>query len=308
MKSVIKGIIQLCVVVLVAYAAGEIIPKQQSRKWRHLVQAVAFGLAYAVGNKFFSDEKKKKGRKGTMSSATPEQDNAEQGQESEERCETIKIKCEKCLCEFEPNGKQEMRFCPHCGCPIDDGSSDSSIVKLGPPVLEKKTLAMKILSRIFDIHGRANRLEFWLTVIISAIIVTSIFLIAAYHDSNNLFSDHKNFENLSLFLLFFFIAATIPVSIRRLHDVGMSGWWYPLILFFLRDDDESEKRSNRYGPPPVGKDSFDYSSILGLLESFGISGAPGKILAGIIFMTGCIVALIFCLAIVIRIYLWTCHK
>ncbi|MBP3669670.1 MAG: DUF805 domain-containing protein [Bacteroides sp.] len=52
---------------------------------------------------------------------------------------------------------------------------------------------------------------------------------------------------------------SIAVGIRRLHDIGKSGWWYLLILlplvnlvliyFFILDSQPGE---NQYGPNPKG--------------------------------------------------------
>lgn len=65
---------------------------------------------------------------------------------------------------------------------------------------------------------------------------------------------------LSLLGFFYGLAAVIPglaVSVRRLHDIGKSGWWMLLafvpvlgllLLFFFALD--SEPGLNRYGPSP----------------------------------------------------------
>ena len=53
---------------------------------------------------------------------------------------------------------------------------------------------------------------------------------------------------------------SIAVSIRRLHDIGKSGWWLLIafipcigafvLLYFLIQD--SQQESNQYGPNPKG--------------------------------------------------------
>jgi uncharacterized membrane protein YhaH (DUF805 family) len=52
------------------------------------------------------------------------------------------------------------------------------------------------------------------------------------------------------------------VAVRRLHDVGKSGWWFLLVLvplvgalvliffFYIKD---SEPGANQYGPNPKGE-------------------------------------------------------
>ncbi len=61
--------------------------------------------------------------------------------------------------------------------------------------------------------------------------------------------------------LAFSLATLLPglaVSVRRLHDIGRSGWWYLLILVPLAGalvllwwwTRPSEPGANRFGPPP----------------------------------------------------------
>ena len=56
-----------------------------------------------------------------------------------------------------------------------------------------------------------------------------------------------------------FLLPSISVGVRRLHDVGKSGWWYllvfvpianlVLIYFYILD---SQAGTNEYGPNPKG--------------------------------------------------------
>ena len=56
-----------------------------------------------------------------------------------------------------------------------------------------------------------------------------------------------------------FLLPSIAVGVRRLHDVGKSGWWYllvfvpianlVLIYFYILD---SQAGTNEYGPNPKG--------------------------------------------------------
>lgn len=55
----------------------------------------------------------------------------------------------------------------------------------------------------------------------------------------------------SMLYLFGILIPSIAVSIRRMHDVGVSGWYilvpiYSFILAFT----EGEKGENKYGPDP----------------------------------------------------------
>lgn len=59
---------------------------------------------------------------------------------------------------------------------------------------------------------------------------------------------------------------TVCVGIRRLHDIGMSGWYYlvsfiPLvgaILMIVWGVRDSQPGSNQYGPNPKGIDGGMY--------------------------------------------------
>lgn len=64
---------------------------------------------------------------------------------------------------------------------------------------------------------------------------------------------------LSLLFSLAMIVPSIAVSIRRLHDINKSGWWYliglipivglVLIAFYVMDSQVGE---NQYGPNPKG--------------------------------------------------------
>ena len=85
-------------------------------------------------------------------------------------------------------------------------------------------------------EGRARRKEYWYFVLFSFIIN---FLLALF------------FAPLSLISQLTLLLPNIAVSVRRMHDVGKSGWYilipvYNLILFFTNGDDGQ----NDYGSDP----------------------------------------------------------
>tara|TARA_B100000579_G_C22456381_1_gene676795 strand:- start:87 stop:509 length:423 start_codon:yes stop_codon:yes gene_type:complete len=115
------------------------------------------------------------------------------------------------------------------------------------------TFTKLYLKNIFDFKGRASRWEYWGGNFLggSLIVFISVFFYA--------------FTNSSLFdfiigILFLYLGfAGFSCSIRRLHDVGKSGWnifWViiPLIgalyLLFL-DVQPSEQKNNRWGEVPI---------------------------------------------------------
>ena len=72
------------------------------------------------------------------------------------------------------------------------------------------------ISRFFDIHGRTSRYEFWAFQFVSLL----IFILAAL--CGFLVSSYKII--FEIFALYFIVPAT-ATGIRRLHDVGLCGWW-----------------------------------------------------------------------------------
>lgn len=92
--------------------------------------------------------------------------------------------------------------------------------------------------------GRACRSEYWYWVLFNFLV--GIFL--------------GWIPYLGTILSILFILPSIAVSVRRLHDIGKSGWWYllsiiPIIgwvamIYFCVLD--SQPGVNQYGPNPKG--------------------------------------------------------
>lgn len=94
-----------------------------------------------------------------------------------------------------------------------------------------------------EFEGRARRKEYWIFVLIN--LVVSVIL-------SNVFSLLGTLFSLAIFL------PSIAVGVRRLHDIGRTGWWLligfipligliVLIYFFVQD---SEPGANQYGANP----------------------------------------------------------
>ena len=110
---------------------------------------------------------------------------------------------------------------------------------------------LKCLRQYADFKGRARRKEYWMFLLFDAIFA----IVAGGIDYVAGTSSHGVFYGL--FILGTFIPST-AVAVRRLHDIGKSGWMYlvvliPLIgaiwllILFVRDSQEGE---NQYGPNP----------------------------------------------------------
>jgi uncharacterized membrane protein YhaH (DUF805 family) len=114
----------------------------------------------------------------------------------------------------------------------------------------------KVLSQYADFKGRARRKEYWMFVLFNM-----IFLIAAIALDNLLGTKFSPEMPLGYLYMLYVLAVFVPslaVAVRRLHDIGKSGWWYfislvPLIggiwlLVLLVTDSEAE--DNKWGPNP----------------------------------------------------------
>lgn len=116
---------------------------------------------------------------------------------------------------------------------------------------------LKVLRQYADFSGRARRKEYWMAVLVNFLLIFIISLIDV------LFSVYPS---LSLLYWFFTFIPFITVTVRRLHDVGKSGWWYlivfvPIIgviwlLVLLATD--SMPGENQWGPSPkYGETAFN---------------------------------------------------
>lgn len=118
------------------------------------------------------------------------------------------------------------------------------------------------LKKFADFEGRARRKEYWMFVLFSIIVSIPLSIIDAM-----LFNTAEG--GVGIFGLIFQLAILVPsiaVAIRRMHDVGKSGWhilipFYNLYLAVT----EGDRGPNQYGPDPknphddinaIGKDEL----------------------------------------------------
>jgi uncharacterized membrane protein YhaH (DUF805 family) len=124
-------------------------------------------------------------------------------------------------------------------------------------------------SKYATFRGRASRSEFWYWILFYVIvgivlnIVDSLFgwqiTTATNTDTGNTVAVAYNAGWLSSIWGLIVLLPTLAVTVRRLHDVGKSGWWWwlnliccigPLILIFAFYIKEGDAGDNNYGPPP----------------------------------------------------------
>lgn len=115
---------------------------------------------------------------------------------------------------------------------------------------------LKVLRQYVDFKGRARRAEYWNFVLINVIISIALTLIDIYALGIDPFAGEtgilSNLYSLAVFL------PSLSVLVRRLHDVGKSGWFFLIVLIpfigaiwllilFFRDGEQGE---NKWGPNP----------------------------------------------------------
>lgn len=123
----------------------------------------------------------------------------------------------------------------------------------------------RCLSKYADGHGRARRREYWYFLLFQALIlavplVVCIALAGAGGDapSDTVTLTTGLFALLAAGVYLFFLIPGICVSIRRFHDVGLTGWLILLglipyiggLITFVITLLPSEARANKHGPVP----------------------------------------------------------
>ncbi len=126
---------------------------------------------------------------------------------------------------------------------------------------------VRCLRRYVDFRGRSTRTEYWMfsliNFLISAVMLIPVLLVMRgwsgtfdqqFVGAFNTASTPVNIYGLATFI------PGIAVQVRRLHDVGKSGWWYfialiPLagaIVLLIFNCTDSEPGPNKWGDNQKG--------------------------------------------------------
>jgi uncharacterized membrane protein YhaH (DUF805 family) len=139
------------------------------------------------------------------------------------------------------------------------------------------------LLRYFEVWGRTSRRQYWTyQLVMIAAIVAAVFADVGAIRSG---LEHTHIGLIVTFVTIIHCVPSITATVRRLHDIGRSGWWYLLcfvplgglvVLYwtFVRGD----TGDNAYGPPPdeggaMVDDGFGYMPPAGRVVRMG-SAAP----------------------------------
>ena len=96
--------------------------------------------------------------------------------------------------------------------------------------------------RYAEFTGRSRRMEYWMFTLFNTIVIVALaFLLIGAGGFANLDDPNADpmamgalFGGMGLIVLIYILAVLIPsiaVTVRRLHDRDMSGWWY--LAFFV---------------------------------------------------------------------------
>ena len=120
---------------------------------------------------------------------------------------------------------------------------------------------MAVLKKYAVFNGRARRKEYWWFALINVVIVlvlSALSRLGAGTDSNSVSPVSTAFSCISGLYGLAVLLPSLGVIVRRLHDIGKSGWWIligliPLVgeiwlLVLLATD--SQAGDNQYGPNP----------------------------------------------------------
>lgn len=117
------------------------------------------------------------------------------------------------------------------------------------------TWFLAALKKYATFSGRAQRVEYWYFFLFYTLIIIALAIV------DLLFGTFDARQGIGLFSGIFVLATALPsvaVGVRRLHDIGRSGWWLlitfvPLIgviwllIYTARD---GEPGDNEYGANP----------------------------------------------------------
>ena len=118
---------------------------------------------------------------------------------------------------------------------------------------------IKCLKQYADFSGRARRKEFWMFVLFNMIFSIALCVLDVIFGTSAGSSDAP--FAMGLFQGIYSLGVLIPglaVCVRRLHDIGKSGWYYFIVLIPIIGSiillvwfcKEGERNSNEWGEDP----------------------------------------------------------
>ena len=107
---------------------------------------------------------------------------------------------------------------------------------------------LTVLKKYAVFSGRARRKEYWMFFLFNLIIS---FILCVIGEIAGINPEGKG----SILGNIYYLAVLIPsiaVSVRRMHDVGKSGWFVLIPIYnFILTVTGGDKGDNQYGPDPI---------------------------------------------------------
>lgn len=125
----------------------------------------------------------------------------------------------------------------------------------------KKYFWNVIKNHYADFKGRATRKEYWSFISAYIILTMIIGFFIGFFSALHLAILSGIFLGIFILFALSIIVPSLALCIRRIHDIGQSGWWYliglvpyvggiVLLVFYCLP---SEKGENKWGPNPYNK-------------------------------------------------------
>jgi uncharacterized membrane protein YhaH (DUF805 family) len=113
-----------------------------------------------------------------------------------------------------------------------------------------------VLKNYANFNGRSRRKEYWMYILFYYLFLMLVVFLDNLLEITII--ENIPYGPLSIGYLLLLIIPTLAVAVRRLHDIGKSGWWMlislvPLIggiWFFILSVTDSQLEENIYGKNP----------------------------------------------------------
>ena len=115
------------------------------------------------------------------------------------------------------------------------------------------------LSKFADFSGRARRREYWTFALVNCLIAMLLLILGLA------FGEDSPASNIMVTIFYLImLVPNLSVSVRRLHDIGKSGWYMflslmPLIgglILLIGSLMDSEPGENQYGKNPKEEENL----------------------------------------------------